>query len=344
MGTHPIFESDFDCLTDVKMVLFSILIQDENDFDFDKEIFRHYKRMIDFNFTYLQEIINCYCAKKGRINDKTEDGKKGIVPNYKKSHREARKCKMAYKMELDKIKELVGYDADIYPAFFDTTKDSKTFLDRAVQTHEAWLDANHAQMNGDSNENQTSPNYGRIRPSAQPTRSTTGRTSLRGRGGRVMRGRGIDRANSNGIDSHITTFSTSEPNQTSSPTPNQPVADHKPRSRSKSPNIDTKTFQPNYESTQLKPSLDSFGGPFGNTIEPRSFEDDSEDRNINTSTIIEPCVSQIDLDVVHVAIKNEDDSRPPTQNPRDDHENHEHEICDREIHDVQDRDFKNEIP
>merc|ERR1712131_60318 len=76
MGTHPIFESDFDCLTDVKMVLFSILIQDENDFDFDKEIFRHYKRMIDFNFTYLQEIINCYCAKKGRINDKTEDGKK----------------------------------------------------------------------------------------------------------------------------------------------------------------------------------------------------------------------------------------------------------------------------
>ena len=32
--------------SDVKMVLFSILIQDENDFDFDKEIFRHYKRMI----------------------------------------------------------------------------------------------------------------------------------------------------------------------------------------------------------------------------------------------------------------------------------------------------------
>ena len=28
------------------MVLFSILIQDEKDFDFDKQIFRHYKRMI----------------------------------------------------------------------------------------------------------------------------------------------------------------------------------------------------------------------------------------------------------------------------------------------------------
>ena len=28
------------------MVLFSILIQDENDFDFDKAVFRHYKRMI----------------------------------------------------------------------------------------------------------------------------------------------------------------------------------------------------------------------------------------------------------------------------------------------------------
>ena len=58
----------------------------------------------DFNFTYMQEIINCYCAKKGRINEKTEDGKKGIVPNFKKSQREARKCKMAYKIELDKIK------------------------------------------------------------------------------------------------------------------------------------------------------------------------------------------------------------------------------------------------
>ena len=59
-------------------------------------------------------------------------------------------------------------------------------------------------------------------------------------------------------------------------------------------------------------SLDSFGGPFGNAgIETQSFEDDSQDRNINTSTIIEPRVSQIDLDVVHVAIKNEDDSGPP---------------------------------
>ena len=58
----------------------------------------------DFNFTFLQEIINCYCAKEGRINPKTEDGKKGIVPNFKKSQREAKKCKMAYKKELDKIK------------------------------------------------------------------------------------------------------------------------------------------------------------------------------------------------------------------------------------------------
>ena len=59
-------------------------------------------------------------------------------------------------------------------------------------------------------------------------------------------------------------------------------------------------------------SLDSFGGPFEHAgIETQSFEDDSQDRNINTSTIIEPHVSQIDLDVVHVAIKNEDDSRPP---------------------------------
>ena len=61
----------------------------------------------DFNFTYMQEIINCYCAKKGRINEKTEDGKKGIVPNFKKSQREARKCKMAYKIELDKIKVIL---------------------------------------------------------------------------------------------------------------------------------------------------------------------------------------------------------------------------------------------
>ena len=58
----------------------------------------------DFNFTYLQEIINCYCAKRGRVNEKTEEGKKGIVPNFKKSQREAKKCKMAYKLELDKIK------------------------------------------------------------------------------------------------------------------------------------------------------------------------------------------------------------------------------------------------
>ena len=58
----------------------------------------------DFNFTYLQEIINCYCAKRGRVNEKTEEGKKGIVPNFKKSQRDARKCKMAYKLELDKIK------------------------------------------------------------------------------------------------------------------------------------------------------------------------------------------------------------------------------------------------
>ena len=61
----------------------------------------------DFNFTYMQEIINCYCAKRGRINEKTEDGKKGIVPNFKKSQREARKCKMAYKIELDKIKVIL---------------------------------------------------------------------------------------------------------------------------------------------------------------------------------------------------------------------------------------------
>ena len=52
----------------------------------------------------MQEIINCYCAKRGRINEKTEEGKKGIVPNFKKSQREARKSKMAYKIELDKIK------------------------------------------------------------------------------------------------------------------------------------------------------------------------------------------------------------------------------------------------
>ena len=58
----------------------------------------------DFNFTYLNEIINCYCAKRGRINEKTEEGKKGIVPNFKKSQREAKKSKMAYKIELDKIK------------------------------------------------------------------------------------------------------------------------------------------------------------------------------------------------------------------------------------------------
>ena len=45
------------------MVLFSILIQDEKDFDFDKQIFRHYKRMIGmvqnfiwvFSFTQFSE-------------------------------------------------------------------------------------------------------------------------------------------------------------------------------------------------------------------------------------------------------------------------------------------------
>lgn len=223
---------------------------------------------------------------------------------------------------------MVGYDPDIYPAFFDMTKDSKSFSDRTVQTHEALIDASHAQMHGDYNEKPPSPHYGRIRPNTQPTRST--RTSLRGRGGRLIRGRGADRANSNGIDSQMTTFSVAEPNQTSSPTPNhilqiQP-ADNKPRSRSKSPNIygmDSKTFQPNCESTRLKPSrsLDSFGGPSfpgtGNTVEPQSFEDDSEDRNINTSTINEPRVSQIDLDVIRVAIKNEDDSEPPPKDLRD---------------------------
>ena len=223
---------------------------------------------------------------------------------------------------------MVGYDADIYPAFFDTTKDSKAFADRTVQTHEALIDASHAQMQGDYNEKPPSPHYGRIRPTTQPTRSI--RTSLRGRGGRAIRGRGADRANSNGIDSQMTTFSTGEPNQTSSPTPNQiQPADHKPRSRSKSPKIDSKTFQPNYESTRLKPSrsLDSFGGPSfgtGNTVEPQSFEDDSEDRNINTSTINEPRVSQIDLDVVRVAIKNEDDSEPPHKDLRDDLDDHSH--------------------
>ena len=195
------------------------------------------------------------------------------------------------------------------------TKDSKSFSDRTVQTHEALIDASHAQMHGDYNEKPPSPHYGRIRPNAQPTRST--RASLRGRGGRAIRGRCADRANSNGFDSQMTSFSIAEPNQTSSPTPNQNLqiqpADCKPRSRSKSPNIDSKnfaTFQPNYESTRLKPSrsLDSFGGP---SFPVQSFEDDSEDRNINTSAINEPRVSQIDLDVVRVAIKNEDDSEPP---------------------------------
>ena len=193
------------------------------------------------------------------------------------------------------------------------TKDSKSFSDRTVQTHEALIDASHAQMHGDYNEKPPSPHYGRIRPNTQPTRST--RASLRGRGGRAIRGRCADRANSNGFDSQMTSFSIAEPNQTSSPIPNQNLqsADYKPRSRSKSPNIDSKnfaTFQPNYESTRLKPSrsLDSFGGP---SFPVQSFEDDSEDRNINTSAINEPHVSQIDLDVVRVAIKNEDDSEPP---------------------------------
>ena len=193
------------------------------------------------------------------------------------------------------------------------TKDSKAFSDRTVQTHEALIDASHAQMHGDYHEKPPSPHYGRIRPNTQSTRST--RTSLRGRGGRAIRGRCADRANSNGFDSQMTSFSVAEPNQTSSPTPNQNLqpADYKPRSRSKSPNIDSKnfpTFQPNYESTRLKPSrsLDSFGGP---SFPVQSFEDDSEDRNINTSAINEPRVSQIDLDVVRVAIKNEDDSKPP---------------------------------
>ena len=222
---------------------------------------------------------------------------------------------------------MVGYDPDIYPAFFDMTKDSKSFSDRTVQTHEALIDASHAQMHGDYNEKPPSPHYGRIRPKTQPTRST--RASLRGRGGRLIRGRGADRANSNGIDSQMTTFSVAEPNQTSSPTPNQNFqiqpADNKPRSRSKSPNtygIDSKTFKPNCESTRLKPSrsLDSFGGPSfpGQTVEPQSFEDDSEDRNINTSAINEPRVSQIDLDVIRVAIKNEDDSEPPPKDLRED--------------------------
>ena len=55
------------------MVLFSILIQDEKDFDFDKQIFRHYKRMIGmvriFNFIGVYII---WVSKNRRINAEVE--------------------------------------------------------------------------------------------------------------------------------------------------------------------------------------------------------------------------------------------------------------------------------
>ena len=46
------------------MVLFSILIQDEKDFDFDKEVFRHYKRMIGMVRNSNFKLVIHYSVKK----------------------------------------------------------------------------------------------------------------------------------------------------------------------------------------------------------------------------------------------------------------------------------------
>ena len=110
---------------------------------------------------------------------------------------------------------MVGYGkeyADIYPAYFDMTKESKICFDKTVQTHEAWIDASNAQMNGDNvsrPEKPPSP-YGRIRPipvsSDTSIRGISSRGSshrLRGRGGR---GRSIETADRTADNSNITSF------------------------------------------------------------------------------------------------------------------------------------------
>ena len=57
------------------MVLFSILIQDENDFDFDKDVFRHYKRMIGMVHNLIGEnTLEChinYISRHTQIGTKT---------------------------------------------------------------------------------------------------------------------------------------------------------------------------------------------------------------------------------------------------------------------------------
>ena len=54
------------------MVLFSILIQDENDFDFDKDVFRHYKRMIGMVHNITGgHTIEYYIMRHAQIGTKT---------------------------------------------------------------------------------------------------------------------------------------------------------------------------------------------------------------------------------------------------------------------------------
>merc|ERR1711920_935526 len=93
MGTHPIFESDFDCLTEKIMLIPELLKKPAK---WDKELFRTYKLMLDYNFSYLQETINAFKMRKA-----------GSLEDAQKYESKARKCRRKYDELIEQLKTML---------------------------------------------------------------------------------------------------------------------------------------------------------------------------------------------------------------------------------------------
>merc|ERR1711892_1340860 len=103
MGTHPIFESDFDCLTD-EMLIPELLTKPRK---WDKELFREYKLMLDYNFSYLQETISAFKVRKEvtKAQNKSE-----AIDDARKYESKARKCRRKYDEQVVKLREILECD------------------------------------------------------------------------------------------------------------------------------------------------------------------------------------------------------------------------------------------
>merc|ERR1711892_363335 len=92
-----------DCLTD-EMLTPELLTKPRK---WDKELFREYKLMLDYNFSYLQETISAFKVRKEvtKAQNKSE-----AIDDARKYESKARKCRRKYDEQVVKLREILECD------------------------------------------------------------------------------------------------------------------------------------------------------------------------------------------------------------------------------------------